>query len=743
MNSYVFRIERPFYKWRVRPFPGESAFSYFHRLVRDQEDCLPGSYASALGLPTSKIGANEVLEALLKLPITVEQKASLAKWTPLPVGGQFTLNDTPLHNRIIPMCRQRYCPECIAEAPFHRVWWDIEGFETCPFHGLMLRRWATKKYPVTWPPFYGKEVKRPDYEQSELDHDTESFEAYLLRRIGFLKQEGCQSPLLDVSSLDDVIWYSGTLGRFLRNSRSRRRPRAEPQDYQAGFDALRRDREALVEAITEWLTANNSSEELQKGASFALGWSHTFAQSKIGGKIGKEGVDLKSTLAREIILSQTLACAKVGSVGAARLGRADIAFWPIALTHAARKLDVSVKALWRIVKSLGISIEISISQNMVNEAQFKAMSDFVGKTVDARETLRRLGCTQTQLERLVSRGYVRRINFSSKKASRYSAEELAEILRRIDALPDCQGREITIAEAARRRRTSEAVIMIAFIKGDYPAFKASKGAGFQSLRISDNIPIRLRNRGGKPQSIGRKDASETGMLRAEFRVMTGFTTESVSALLKHKHLHLLVDDRVEPRLDRERAMTFHAQYMNPAPYMKCHPRVLRKELTRLGVPFHFSNICSKLIVEREVFEAATGIVTIPRGARVIHLWESLRSAFKLHAPSFSIPKTLAASRMGVWTTAIKAYFVLHVDECSFRFEKKLDPKHFRREYAVYAADPAAFRAALSGFEWRDEGDVAEFTASTPEEIERAAVALGRMCDLLRVKQPAIQRKKKD
>ena len=225
--------------------------------------------------------------------------------------------------------------------------------------------------------------------------------------------------------------------------------------------------------------------------------------------------------------------------------------------------------------------------------------------------------------------------------------------------------------------------------------------------------------------------------------MTGFRNNVVSALVKHDHLHLLVDNGEEPRLDREQAMAFHARFMNPAPYMGCPPNVMRRELTQLGVPTHFGDIFYKLIVEREAFEAATGISTVPRNPRVLGMWESLRRAFTVHAPSFLIPQALATSTMGVWTTAMRAYFRLYVEEHSFRFEKDFGAKQFRREYSLYAADPARFRAALSVFEWQDTGDVAEFIASTPEEIECAAVALGRMCDLLRVKQPAIQRKRKD
>ncbi|UHS57270.1 hypothetical protein [Agrobacterium vaccinii] len=493
------------------------------------------------------------------------------------------------------------------------------------------------------------------------------------------------------------------------------------------------------------MTANNSTEELMKGASYVLGWSSAFAQSKgHTRKNGKRAADLTSLLAKEIILAQTLACSQVGSVGISRFGRAEVAFWPISSRRAAKELGVTPGSFEAIAKTLGIYSGKSAPLRPVNESQFTAISDFLSRSVNSRKARKEVGCTQAQLQRLAYRGFIRRINYSSKKASRYRADDVSEIGQRIAALPQCKGQEITVAEAARRRCTSESAIMVAFLKGDYPvAFKTSKGAGFNSLRLPDTIPSRRPNRGGKPQAIGIKDARKTAMLRAEFRVMTGLCSKSMSALVKHNHLHLLVDDGEEPRLDREQAMSFHAKFMKPNPYMKCSYRLLRKELTLLGVPIHFSDICPSLIVEREVFEAATSIVTIPKDARVLDLWESLRSAFTVHAPSFSIPQSLTASRMGVWTTAMKAYFLLHVEERSFRFEKKFDPKQFRREYALYAADPARFRAALSVFEWQDTGDVAEFIASTPEEIECAAVALGRMCDLLRVKQPAIQRKRKD
>ncbi|PZU82820.1 MAG: hypothetical protein DI528_18485 [Shinella sp.] len=737
MNSYLFRAARPFSRWRVRPFPGEGAFSYFHRLVRDQEDCHPRTYADALGIPSTKIGARHVLEAVLKLPITAEQKTSLERWTPLPVDGHFTLNGIPLHHRIIPLCTQKYCPTCIEQAPFHRAWWDIEGYETCPFHRTPMQRWPGIKEQGNWPPFYGHEVTRPSGDQAQENHDRNSFEGYLLRRVGFLQQRDESMPLLDPSLLDDVIWYSSTLGRLLRNPRLPSRPPSTPHDFQTGFEALRRDRDHLAAAISEWLVANNTPEELAKGTSYSLGWSSAFAQSKWHRK------KASSMLGKEIILAQTIACAKVGTVGFARLGRAETKIWPISLKSARKSLGVTERSIEFIARDAGVRFEPQATHRVVDETQFRAMSEYVKRLISAKAALAALGCTQAQLDRLSWHGFIRRIKFAGRDEAAYLGDDIDSILDRISALPECRGDEITLEEAARRRLSWVSAMMAAFLRGEYRCSRSATGVGFSSLRLPADIPTARAKRRGKPQKVGRKHPSDKAMLRTEFMTMAHLDGACVTALASNNHIQVMADD--DPRLLRESALAFHRRYVNPALYLDTHINVWRRHLEELGVPVLFSDICTNLIVERSRFEAATGLVTLSVTPDAAARWREMRDSFAKHAPSFIVPEELGNRKVVVRTTAIKARFTLHIQGDHFLFERKFLPQGRSREWALYVSNPAGVRKALEDFEWSDagEGHIATLVASSRGDFDRAAIAFGRLCDMLRVKQPMIRREKSE
>lgn len=739
MNSFRFRAQRPFSKWRVRPFPGEGAFSYFHRLVKDQDDCTPTSYANALGLPRSKIGADELLQALWKLPIKDEQKQSLAKWTPLPVGGHFTVNGIPLHHRIIPLCRHRYCRNCIAEAPFHRTWWDIVGFEICPFHRVPLISWRSTTVGEVWPPFYGHEAERPVHEQSDRDNDHESFEAYLLRRLGFLAADGRSMSLLDDNSLDDVIWYAGTFGRFLRNRRTRRRPATDQRDFQVGFEALRNDRHHVVNSLKTWLIENNSQEDLRKGSVHALGWSSAFAQTK-----GRTG-ELTSPLGREIILAQTLACSKVGSVGFSRLGRSEMKVWPISLKRAGAMLGVTKRSVEIISESTGVTFDANAKHKLVGEAEFYAMRRFTQQMVDSGDAARKLKCSEAQLDRLAWNGFIRRIRFTRSAHPSYLNDDIGRILARIEKLPESASDAVTVDEAARRRNTSESAIMVAFLKGKFAGFREPGSSAFGALRLPASIKSAPKKRRGRPTRPGRKHSTDALMTRSEFKVMANLVPSSVAALVRHGHLSVTDEDMRDPLLLREPAMSFHERYVNPSPYLNVAVSRLRRRLDELDVPVLFGDICDNLIVERSRFEAATGLVTLPTDPLILGLWRDLRVSFERYAPSFMVPRRLGAMKQVVWTTAIKASFTVFVRDEGFHIEKKFGPRHSRRDWSAYAENPDRIRTMLAGFRWSQdtEGYTASMMTSSQDGFDRAAIGMGDLCDLLRVKQPPIRRKKRD
>ena len=49
--------------------------------------------------------------------------------------------------------RRRWCPECLKEASYHRVWWDIIAITCCPRHGIELEDRCGCKARDAWQTF--------------------------------------------------------------------------------------------------------------------------------------------------------------------------------------------------------------------------------------------------------------------------------------------------------------------------------------------------------------------------------------------------------------------------------------------------------------------------------------------------------------------------------------------------------------------------------------------------------------
>ncbi|MCF6367600.1 TniQ family protein [Rhizobium halophilum] len=732
MNSHLFRIERPFSKWRVRPFPGEGAFSYFHRLVKDQGNSSPITYAQAVGLPGSKVGGSRLLRALAKLPLLPEEMESLHRWTPIQDGTEFSLNGFKFPDRILSARNHRHCPACILEAPFQRSWWNLSGFEQCPKHLIPLKRWTEDQTYRVWPPFYGVAQHDATAQLSAESCSSERFETYVLARLGAIDGQREARPLLDDNPLDDVIWYSGGVGRLLNNPRSIRRPFKRSNDHQRGFEALRLDREHLVNSLADWLVIHNTPVDLQQASNHTLGWGNALVQIKSYSRHD-------SALGKEVALAQAFACARVGKVGSQHRGYKGREAWPVSRKRAAALLGVTEAGVQVL------SGRIGGSGRFFDKQALDAMEALLERTCSRTEALRALACSDSQLRVLTSKRVVARIYMRKSRRYRILKEDVDALVAKLDALPLALSDEVDVEEFARRNAVSVSTVMIGFLRGKYQGWRSRSHSGFRKLRLLSSIRAEPRTRGGRAAKKGRKQSNDIAMLRTEFRVMSHLRPKTVLHLIATGQLPTVPTDTGESRLLRKEAMAFHMRYMNPAPYLRGYFRYHSRELEQLGVPIMFKEAGDNLIVERDVFEQATGIKTIPDDEHLQSLWGGLKDAFLAHAPSFIIPDFLGGIKFQVWTTSIKASFDLAVGQRGFRFVKRFSARLSRRDWEAYERRRNDLLQALEPFVWEEETGtaVAAMYAEHPSEIDAAAIALGRMCEIFRYRQPVIRRLLKD
>ena len=126
-------------RW-LQPEPYEPPHGCLLRLA--ERNGLPGmkTLRSMTGLAIGRIKTGKDLEILAAaLHCDVETLRSTATFESnnarAIVGGQILRPGTDLT-----LGSRRACPACLAEAPYHRLWWDWTFVTSCPVHNCMLAR---------------------------------------------------------------------------------------------------------------------------------------------------------------------------------------------------------------------------------------------------------------------------------------------------------------------------------------------------------------------------------------------------------------------------------------------------------------------------------------------------------------------------------------------------------------------------------------------------------------------------
>tara|TARA_R110002124_G_scaffold44422_1_gene135450 strand:+ start:6886 stop:8907 length:2022 start_codon:yes stop_codon:yes gene_type:complete len=139
---------------------------------------------------------------------------------------------------------RRWCPHCLEEAPYHRVWWDIAFITTCPAHGVEL----TSDCGCDQPLINGRQGMircNQNHDLTKVPVRTASVEQVLVDQyiVDRLLGHG-QHPhvLLDKTSLGQAIHVLERIGvSALAEDSSVEQARAQvgvPQLLSAGFAAL-------------------------------------------------------------------------------------------------------------------------------------------------------------------------------------------------------------------------------------------------------------------------------------------------------------------------------------------------------------------------------------------------------------------------------------------------------------------------------------------------------------------------
>ncbi|NLS04314.1 hypothetical protein HGP14_13210 [Rhizobium sp. P32RR-XVIII] len=713
-----FRLARPFSRWKLRPVQGEAATSYFARLVREQAATAPATYAHALGLRSGKSHAADVLKSVTSLPISESERAGLLHWTPVAQKKGLCYGGNLINENTFKVSRRLHCASCVAEAAYHRSWWNLNGFETCPFHREVLFAVPDFEYRAgNWPPTYEGPPPPSGYDHRARQAEDGQFETYLLQRLGLLSQGA--APLLDLCPLSDVIWYCGMLGRALRNPVAGNRPRRRPGDYQAGFEALRFDREVLAVAIGEWVKTYKddikavTSEEM-------LGWTALI-------NTGRNAAYTRTLplLGQEIVLAQTIACRRTGIVGNRRLIGSRVRIWPIPRAQAARDLHVTETGMQLLERQAGLPPKTKFFWRK----QFEILGEARRTAQDASAVAKRLGCQRGDVEAL-RRARVLFPILAARGSTTlvYLPAAVDEMLAKVRTSDGAES-GVTLDAYARGAAITRHEAILKLVKGRILAVGPSaSNIRFDTVRVQS--PRSARRYGGKPSALGRRSPSGETMLRSEFAALTGFSPSAITRLMEQG---VLSDDggRIMPR---RKALEFHRRYLNPNAFLR--EPMTRQRLRDLGIEPQFTGVQMATIVDRQQFESVTGAKTLPDEPAIFQLWGLLRQAAAEHAPSFVIPEHAGAYRMRIRTSASKCPFKIELSSDGFTFKRTFEYS-IRFDWKAFLSERENIREAMKDFEWIETGlrvDAVR-TARDQIEIEQCMRALGEVCDLTRFRMP--------
>ena len=723
-----FRTERIFSSWRVRPHLGESAEDYFGRLVRDNVGCLPDHYMKVWGMASTGRPIAKMLEEVLKLPLSREEKACLLLWTPVDEGSCWTLNGTRL-SRARFVRRGSHCVQCVQDQPYHRVWWNLKGYEICPVHDIELvrperyRRWPSHGFTrgglVPFPPL------------SETGRS--SLEGYILERLGVVEKL-IDRPLLDNESLNMVLKFVPRMGRLLANPRSSSLPPGSPADNALGFDAMSKDMIHLEDCLSKWIIANLSQDELLRGATTAaFGHGRNMCH-----KLFTEG-DLPDVVAT----AQVRACARHGTLPRAVLAREGVGSLPT-FKQVHKSFSMTVKGLNEILSKLNITLEktdkgtVHFTAEIVDRVR-KEVIDLVSLENAARE----LGCTASEANLLarqlaVASGWS--VCISLRRGPRmirhYLRSELDKIVQRLAEFPLIpEGMEVMgIGKFRKHSRKIMSHVMAEVLAGEAERFRDGSGRGFASLRFK----LQFDKPKGLAAVIGRKSDPGGAMLRAEFTAMTGIASRGISHLLSTGYVraHVLSDIL----LDRDSAISFHREFVNVVQYLnvdetKARVNILIAQELSLTREFSYDAV-QALIVKRSKLADRIGPLReiTPRG---LELWHDFIAQAGMNCPSSMIPRVPGDGSTKIYTTSRKWVFRVTIEDEALVFKIVFRANQSTRMWKIYQDHGDRMREILSSFDW-EAGErwlTATVKAQSRDEIEVITRQLGEVTKHFRYKMP--------
>ena len=395
---------RPFSRW-LEPFPDESALGFFRRLVANEEHNSAAVYAREIGLDGDHPDPDEILHAILMLPIANAWKERLRRSTPVFRGNRLFLAGEELRPRQWSITARRFCPGCLHEAAYDRTWWDIVPVRRCPFHdeplvnrddhGRVQRWWWPYPGESRWGGALARPCRRTDGEVS--------IERYIVGRLGCGPK--LVAPNLDPFPLADAIEACCFAGILVADEWSEKDPTTPSQPLgdvhiELGFSILCGGHADFLEALRTWVLTKVPPEVRERGFNVVFLAPNARRRAYLSPR-------LSEFFRRAMQKAVTAANRRVQRP----FREEEFQVEDCSMTVLARRLEIPKRVLARIAVRLGIMPHRQLANARVNFAPDEAekIELFVKGLATYAEAANILGLPKYQVKPLVDAGLLERI----------------------------------------------------------------------------------------------------------------------------------------------------------------------------------------------------------------------------------------------------------------------------------------------------------------------------------------------
>lgn len=716
-----FRAERIFSRWSVRPCFGEPTNAYFSRLVYDGENCLPETFAKKTGIWVSRDRWDILLQSLLKLPLTEDEKHGLKRWSPVQSGQRHWALCGENISMTLVKPGARSCPECLKEAQYHRVWWDLNAFQTCPVHDCALRL-NPNRHDRRWP-FYGICKEKIGSPPELSPKGRASLEGYILHRLGAVSPLEVR-PLLDGEPMDAVMSTCSVVGTFLDSPPSRRRPKMSSHHYEIGFQALGRGEDQLVGSFSAWLRNHYPREDLRQIAMSRFGFIRHVSRNR-------------KPLKNLISTAQVKACARLGMLNP-KLRSMPGVNAPALKSNLPSVLGVTLYSSNALLRRAGFDLQKGSGQLVgIPSGLVEDLKQEVARSVSMPEAAKLLGCTSKEADlvsiKLAKSGWAGCIQVRRGKeiVRHFIHDELERLLAKIRSLPAVVERKETVPLSGRVMKDliSETRLMADVLLGREPAYFDPEMPGLRGLRFNK------RRRGGKPAAIGQKVNDADSMIWSEFFAMTGVSSRGIQYLIEQG----VLEHHSRKGLMRKSAYDFHARYISPIRYFRgrgvdMHSAV--KGLESYGLDYAFPPHDIEIVLaNRKQFQKKMGALYVPP-RRTTELWPEMVKAGERNCPSLMIPKTPGDGMFDIGPSSRLLSVKAILQNDGIWVGMQFIPS-YRRMWKILCDNEMEIRESLQYLRFVGGDDLQTIcaTVATIDEIDRVTADLGRLNIFFRNKAP--------